>query len=226
MLRWVAIGFAVLVLGVAPTGASAAARDVDSTHAYLVAAHTALQAVVGKWSSVEAGIRRLDLRFHSECPDIGAGSPQSEEEQKLSYEVAGALWATGYHTDIKIVRSFDKAVAPLSWSNPTITHDARKFTKSLRQMAALPVPDLCGDVRTWTAGGYKAVPADTEQFDRRVEAIEVKEIPRRLLLPFLPSGDKALLAQTEHLATKFEELEFSRGQIDWNTALETLGLNQ
>jgi hypothetical protein len=226
MLRWVAIGFVSLALGVAPAGASAAQRDVASTHAYLVAAHTALRAVVGKWSSVETAIHQLDVRFHSECPDVGAGSPQSEEEQKLSYEVAGALWATGYHTDIEVVRSFVKAVAPLSWSNPAITRDARRFTKSLQQMAALHVPNLCADVRAWAAGGYKAVPADTDQFDRHVEAIEVKEIPRGLLRPFLPSADRPLLAQTEHLATRFEELEFSRGQVDWNTALETLGLNQ
>src|SRR5271156_1774500 len=132
MLRWVAIGFAVLVLGAAPASASAAQRDVASTQAYLVAAHTALRAVVGKWSSVEAGIHQLDLRFHAECPDVGAGSPQSGEEQKLSYEVAGALWATGYHTDIEVVRSFVKAVAPLSWSNPAITRDARRFTKGLQ----------------------------------------------------------------------------------------------
>jgi hypothetical protein len=215
-----------LALAVGPASASAAQRDVDSTQAYLVAAHTALQSVVGKWSSVESGIHQLDVRFHSECPDVGAGSPQSEEEQKLSYEVAGALWATGYHTDIKVVRAFVKAVAPLSWSNPTITRDARRFTKGLQQMAALPVPNLCGDVRAWAAGGYKAVPADTDQYDERVEAIQVKEIPRGLLLPFLPPSDRSLLAQTEHLATRFEELEFERGQIDWNTALETLGLNQ
>lgn len=226
MLRWVAIGFAMLALGAAPAGAAAAARDEASTHAYLVAAHTALHAVVSKWSSVEDSIHALDLRFHAECPDVGAGSPQSEEEQKLSYEVAGALWATGYHTDAGVVRAFVKAVGPLRWSNPAITRDAHRFTKGLQQMATLSVPNLCGDVRTWAAGGYKAVSADTEQFDQHVEAIEVKEIPRGLLLPFLPSADRSLLAQTEHLATRFEELEFSRGQIDWNTALETLGLNQ
>jgi hypothetical protein len=226
MLRWVAIGFTVLAMGVVPAGASAEPRDVASTHAYLVAAHTALHTVVGKWSAVEAGIHQLDIRFHNECPDVGAGSPQSEEEQKLSYEVAGALWATGYHTEAGVVRAFVKAVSPLRWSNPAITRDARRFTRGLQEMTALQVPDLCGDVRAWIADGFKAVPTDTQQYDRHVEAIEVKEIPRRLLLPFLPPNDKGLLAQTLRLATQFEELEFKRGQIDWNTALETLGLNQ
>lgn len=226
ILRRVAIALVVLALGAAPAAASAAPRDVASTHAYLVAAHTALQAVVGKWGRVETAIHGLDTRFEGECPHVGAGSPQSEEEQKLSYEVAGALWATGYHTDASVVRTFVKAVGPLRWSNPAITRDARRFTASLQAMVALPVPNLCGDVRAWAAEGYKAAPADTDQFDRRVEAIEVKEIPRGLLLPYLPASDRGLLAQTEHLATQFEELEFKRGQIDWDTALETLGLNQ
>jgi hypothetical protein len=226
MLGRLAILAAVLAVGLPPAGAAATPRDIASTHAYLVAAYTALHAVVSKWSAVEADIHKLDLKFRAECPAVGAGSPQSEEEQKLSYEVAGALWATGYHTDAKVVRAFVKAVNRLSWSNPAITRSARKLTKGLHEMTVLPVPDLCGDVRLWAAGGFKAVPATTKQYDRHVEAIEVKEIPRRLLAPYVQPADKALRARAERLATKFEELEFQRGQDDWNTLLETLALNQ
>jgi hypothetical protein len=88
------------------------------------------------------------------------------------------------------------------------------------------VPDLCGDVRAWGAGGYKAVPTDTQEYVRHVEAIEVKEIPRRLLIPYLLPSDKGLIARDEHLALKFEELEFQRGQDYWNALLEVLKLNQ
>ena len=226
MLRPLGTLAAVLTVGLAPAGAAAAPRDVASTHAYLVAAYAALHATVTTWSSVEANIRKLDQRFHAECPAVGAGSPQSEEEQKLSAEVAGALWATGYHTDAKIVQAFVKAVQPLRWSNPAITRSARRFTTGLHEMTLLPVPDLCGDVRAWGAGGFKAVPTDTEQYVRRVEAIEVKEIPRGLLAPFVQPSDRGLRARDERLATKYEELEFQRGQDDWNALLEVLALNQ
>jgi hypothetical protein len=226
MFRGLGILVVVLTLGLAPAGADAAPKDVASTHAYVVAAYAALHAVVSKWSSVEAGIRKLDSRFQAECPHVGAGSPQSEEEQKLSYEVAGALWASGYHTDAGIVQRFVKAVNPLRWSNPAITRSAHRFTKALHEMTLLPIPDLCGDVRLWSAGGYKGVPASTEQFDQRVEAIEIKEIPRKLLRPYARPQDKALIARVIRLNTKFEELEFSRGQDDWNTLLDTLALNQ
>jgi hypothetical protein len=217
---------AVLTLGLAPGSAAAAPRDVASTHAYLVAGYTALHATVTKWSSVEASIRKLDLRFHSECPNIGTGSPQSDEEQKLSSEVAGALWATGYRTDAKIVQRFVKAVSPLRWSNPAITRSAHRYVTALHEMTVLPIPDLCGDVRSWAAGGFQAVSASTEQYDRRVEAIEVKEVPRRLLAPYVQPADKGLRIRDERLATRFSELEFTNGQNDWNMLLETLALNQ
>jgi hypothetical protein len=217
---------AALALGLAPAGAQASAKDIASTHAYAVAAYAALHEVVTKWSTVEAGIHKLDAKFQAECPKVGAGSPQSEEEQKLSYEVAGALWATGYKTETKVVQRFVKAVGSLTWSNPAITRAARKFTKGLHEMASLPIPDLCGDVRAWTATGYKTVPADVAQYDRRVEAIEVKEIPRKLLLPYAQPSDRGLIATDERLDTRFSELEFERGQDDWDHLLEVLALNQ
>lgn len=217
---------AALVLGIAPACAQASAKDIASTHAYAVAAYAALHEVVTKWSKVEAGIHKLDLKFQAECPKVGAGSPQSEEEQLLSSEVAGALWATGYRTEAKVVQKFVKAVSSLTWSNPTITRAARRFTKGLHEMTLLPIPDLCGDVRAWTATGYKAMPANVAQYDRRVEAIEVKEIPRKLLLPYAQPSDHGLIAADERLDTRFGELEFERGQDDWDKLLEVLALNQ
>lgn len=226
MLGRLATIAALLTVALPPATAGATSQDVASTHAYLVASYAALHATVTTWSSVEASIHKLDLRFGAECPKVGAGSPQSEEEQKLSYEVAGALWATGYHTDAKIARTYARALSRLRWSNPATTRSARRLARGLREMTALQVPDLCGDVRAWSAGGFKAVPADVPQFDRHVEAIEIKEIPRRLLAPFVPAADKGLRVRDEHLETKFEELEFMRGQDDWDTLLETLALNQ
>lgn len=230
MMRRVRVVIAVFAVAL-PTSASmsmsaAASQDTSSTHAYVLAAYQALHATVTTWSSVEASIHKLDQRFQSQCPHIGAGSPQSEEEQKLSYEVAGALWATGYHTDAKIVNRFVEAIAPLHWSNPAIDRSARRLGASLRAMVALQVPDLCSDVSAWAAGGYNAVPASTAAYVRHVESIEVKEIPRNLLVRYALPGDHGLIARTERLATRFEELEFERGQFQWDKLLEVLALNQ
>jgi hypothetical protein len=44
--------------------------------------------------------------------DRGSGA-RNEPEQRLSYEVTGALWGTSYHTDAKIVQSLTNAVSLL-----------------------------------------------------------------------------------------------------------------
>jgi hypothetical protein len=223
-----AILITVLTVGLLPADALAGTprEDISSTHITLVAAYRTLHAVVSTWPTVEAGLHKLDLQFAAECPNVGAGSPENEPEEKLSYEVAGALWATGYHTDAGIAETFIKAVSPLRWSNPTLTRSAHRFITGLREMIALPVPDLCGDVRSWSASGYETIPASTLQFDRHVEAIKVEVPSPRLIASYVQPADRSLLRREEHLITRFEELEFTTGQRSWIKLLEVLGLNE
>lgn len=225
--RRFATALAVLALGATPAGAFAASQeDISSTHTTLVAAYKALHGVVSTWPTVEASLKRLNLKFAAECPGVGARSPQNESGQRLSYEVAGALWATGYDTDARFANAFIETVSPLRWSNHTIVRRGLKFIVGLHEMIALQVPDLCGDVRSWAASGYKTVPADTKQFDQHVESIEVGIPPLRLLAPYVRPSDRSLFARVKQLVTKFEELEFVTGQRFWNTLLDTLALNQ
>jgi hypothetical protein len=220
------LGALVLLAAGSSSAPAASSEDIASTHAYVEAANQALSAVVKTWPKVEAGIRKLDARYQSECAHVAAGSPQSEEEQKLAHEVAGALWASGYHTDAAIERRFVRAIGRLHWSNPTVNRYARRLIVSLNEMVALQIPDLCSDVRAWAAGGYKAVPASTSAYADHVDSIEIKEIPRNLLVAYARPSDKGLIARTERLATRFEELEFVVGQNDWDNLLELLSLNQ
>lgn len=225
--RLTSIAFAILILGLVPAAACAASsHDAASTHAYLAADYAVLHTTVSGWSRVENAIGKLDAKFASECPHVGAGSPQSEEEQKLSLEVAGALWATGYNANAGAIKSFVKTVSHLTWSNPATTRAARRLTKALTAMTSLAVPPLCTDVRTWAAGGYGAVPADVTAYAKHVEAIEINQIPHKLLAPFLQGSDRSLAARDAQLNTRFEELEFRHGQDQWNKLLEVLSLNQ
>jgi hypothetical protein len=217
---------AALAVAIAPAGASASSLDTASTHAYLLASYRLLHATVTTWSKVEAGIRQMDSKFRAECAGAGAGSPQDEEGQTLSTEAAGALWASGYHTDASLVRAYVRTLSRLRWSNPAITRSDRRLAQSLKEMLALKVPDLCADIHAWSATGFKAVPADAKAYAAHVSAIEVKEIPRSLLAPYVLPSDRGLRHRAEHLSTEYEELEFKRGQADWDALLETLGLNQ
>lgn len=226
MLRRWAIILTVLTAGLVPAGALASPEDVTSTHTALAAAYTALRAIVRTWPAEEASLHKLDLKFAAACPGVAAGSPQNESEQRLSYEVAGALWATGYHTDATIAQTFIKTVSPLRWSNPALTRRTHKFITGLREMIALQVPDLCGNTRSWTASGYETIPPSTLQFDQHVESIEVEVPSPQMFVKYVQPADRTLLARVEHLITRFEELEFVTGLREWDSLLETLGLNQ
>jgi hypothetical protein len=227
MLGRLTILLVVLAMGLTPASALAESQqDASSTHTALLAAYTTLHAVLNTWPTLEASLNQLNRKFETECPDVGAGSPQNEPEQKLSYEVAGALWATAYHTDAKIAQKFIAAVGPLKWSNPSIARRAHKFITGLREMIALRVPNLCGDVRSWTASGYNTIPASTLRFDQHVEAIEVEVPSPQVLAKYVPAADEGLFVKLEHLITTFNEREFTTGQHYWDTVLETLGLQQ
>jgi hypothetical protein len=233
MMGRLAIALAIGVFGLASGGtglptalAAPSSGDLASTHAYLEANYAALHAVVSGWSSDEAKIMALNRKLHGECPLVGAGSPQSDEAQKLSTEVVGALWATVYGANATAIQRFVKAVGSLHWSNAKLALGVHHYTQGLREMMALQVPNLCQDVRAWSATGFKTAPASTDMFDRHVEAIEVKEPSQRLLAPYERASDRSLVRRVAHLATRYSELEFTHGQSDWNELLETLALNQ
>jgi hypothetical protein len=227
-----AIFMAVLTVGLLSVGLlstdalAESQQDASSTHTALLAAYTTLNAVVNSWPTVEASLHNVEHKFATECPNIGAGSPQSEPEQRLSYEVAGALFAAGYHADAKIAETFIKTVSPLKWSNPSLTRRAHQFIKGLREMIALQVPNICGDVRSWTATGYATIPASTLQFDQHVEAINVEVPSPQILARYIQPADLGLFAKVQRLLKRFEELEFTTGQQAWDSLLETLGLQQ
>ncbi len=226
MRRCLAVPFAVLILALTPAIAGATSRDAASTHAYLTASYKLLHTAVSTWPAVERNIHKLEARLHAECPTAGAGSPENEEAQKLTYEAAGAVLAVGYRTDIASIRAYSNAVGHLSWSNREITRDAHRLAQGLLEMASLRVPDLCADVRAWSVTDFRVVPSDVAPYDRHVEAIDIHEIPQRLLTPYVQPADKQLRRQVEHLATKFEELEFMRGQADWIAMLKAVDLNE
>ena len=217
---------AVLALGLAPSTAGAASRDSASTHAYIQANYALAHTVEARIGSTQTSIEQRTRRFGRECPGVGVGSPQDEEAQKLSYEAAGAVWSVSYGSDAGPIRAFARAVKPLRWSNAKLTHIAQGYAKALQELAALPLPDLCGDARAWRASGFQTVPASTLRFDEHVESIEGHSIPARLLAPYEQPGDRGILARTTGLEANLEHLEFEAGIEDWLSLLDAVGLKQ
>jgi hypothetical protein len=209
---------------VAPARALASAGDVAATHAYIQANNALNRASVSLIPQGEARIQAYNSRLTRECPKAGAGSPVTEVSQPMSYEVAVALWAIAYSTAAAPIRTFVAAVKPLHWSNPRLTRIARNYATSLHELSTLPLPDLCVDVRAWTASGFQSVPANVAALDKRLEAIEGESIPARLLAPYERGSDAGLATRTRRLEVKLAENEFMVGQTDLIEVTQTLGL--
>ncbi|HEY7952094.1 MAG TPA: hypothetical protein VID70_03845 [Solirubrobacteraceae bacterium] len=210
----------------APAAASAAPRDIAATHTYIQANYALARAVDARIASTQASIMERTEQFGRECGNVGAGSPQNEDAQKLSYEVAGALWSVSFGANAGPIHTFARAVKPLRWSSPKLTGLARAYAGSLLGLATLHLPDLCGDVRAWSASGFHTVPPATLRFDARVENLEPRTIAPRLLAPYESPADRGALTRTTHLESQLEANEFEVGFDDWTSLLGTLGLKQ
>jgi hypothetical protein len=223
MLARVASLLALVVALVVPAGAQAAG-DVAATHTYIRANNALARASLARIHAGQAAIDALDHKISAECPRAGAGAPISQASFPMSEEVSVALWSVSWATGAPSIRAFARAVKPLRWSNARITRIVRRYAAALQEMANIPLPNLCADVRAFAASNFTAVPASITALDSRVLAIELETVPQKLLAPFERNGDRALAARTEGLEHEFAEAEFVKGQDDLIRTTELLGL--
>jgi hypothetical protein len=213
-------------LCLAPASVLAAPQDVASTHAYIQAYSALTRARAAKFGAIQAKVDQLNSRLARECPLIGTGSLQDEASQRVTAEVAAALWSIEYGTDAGPIRTFVNAVKRLRFSNRAITRVAQKYANDLRVLSTIPLPNLCGDVGTWKANGFQTLPATTVAIDDRVEGIEPKPLSQQLLAPYERGSDASLMAQAVRQQLSLEEREFTTGLHDLLKVLATLALNE
>jgi hypothetical protein len=227
MLARCAIGVAVAgLIAALPAQALASSQDLAATHAYLEANYALSRTGVGLIHREQSNVERLNAKLAQECPNVGAGSPESEASEPMSYEVAVALWSVLYGTAAGSIQTFQAAVKPLHWSSPRITHLTQRYAGDLHELATLSRPNLCADVTAWKATHYETVPASVISLQHRVEAIQPEPVPNSLLVRFESGADRALAASTAKLETKLLNAETVIGFNDWDQVLATLGLQQ
>ncbi|HUB36032.1 MAG TPA: hypothetical protein VL972_04350 [Solirubrobacteraceae bacterium] len=209
-----------------PAAALASSGDAGATHAYLEADYALAQASKTNVAPAQAKVVAFAHRLRGECGREGSGAPQTEAEQPLTYEAAGALWSITYGANARPIGAFARAVQGLHWSQRKLTHTAQAYAKTLQGLATLSLPHLCADVAAWKASGFGPAPAATVSFDRHVEALEAHAIPLKLLAPYEDAADRALAQRTAGLETKLLNTETVEGYNDWDLVLETLGLPQ
>jgi hypothetical protein len=202
---------ATLVLAVAPaqalakTGNHARAENIATTKVYIQAdyalAHTA--------------------RINMQTGEAALASLQ----QTLSNEVIGAMSVVFIRSDVQEVAAFAETVAHLHWSNRKLTRKVKGYAAKFKTLAALEMPNVCGDVRAWAASGYRTLPTSTTQFDERYSAndVGIGEVPAHLLAPYEDSHERRVLALTRQFESELVDAE-ARAVAQWSKILNALEL--
>jgi len=217
-------GIVVLALVAMPTPALASGQDVAATHTAIAADYSLAHLRVSMINSTQAKVESYKHKLASECPDAGAGSPETEAAEPMSGDVADALWSIDYGAAAGPIARFGSAIRSLHWSSATFSRAIHGLASNLNSLAMIRMPDLCADVRSWTASGFKTVPPQVLELDHHVEPLSLPEVPWKLVARDERGNEASMVAYIQHAETKLGEAEFTLGQSDWYQVLETVGL--
>jgi len=158
-----AIG-SIASLAATASSASASSSNAAATQAYIQAGYQALRVGIAHLATSEAAPLHVLAKVQSECPQVGAQSPENSESTQMSDDVIGAIVLSAYAPDLQAIRTFIHAAAGLRWSNPGLTHEIHAYVSDWKTLVSLPIPNLCSDVKAWGANGFGPLPANITAF--------------------------------------------------------------
>ena len=224
---WRRIAAALVVLG-ALAGAQpalAAGGNAAATQAYLQADLRLTRTAAGKIPAAKAAIDGVLAHVRHECPAAASESPQNPQSTQLSNEVIGAMVTAAIAVDPAAGRAFVRAVHPLRWSNASLTSAVRGYAAKIQTLLSLPQPNVCADVHSWAASGYRTLPANTLSFSPRFMAawVAVGEQPAGLA-SFENPAARATARQAAQREEQISEFEVHEVET-WGTIMNALELS-
>jgi hypothetical protein len=210
---------------VAPVTAVAAGGDAATTRTYIHANYALVSAGHANIHRTEAAVHALVGQIRRECPQAALGSPQDDQSTELSNELIGKMVLTGGRSDRAAVGSYLRAVSGLRWSSGSVNRAVGGYVEMLRTLYNLGSPDICGDIESWKASGFKHLPPATGPFVRAF-------IPDWVSLGVLPGGlaqfETGELRSLARISARYEsqlmEME-ARLVEDWGKIMNELVLN-
>lgn len=207
-----------------PASAVAGASDASATKEYLAANSTLVRTAKSYLRRAEAAPLGLLAVVKRECPQAAAKSPQGTQSGELSDEVIGAMVLSAYHLDVPGLKGFVGRIEHLRWSNRHLTREVRIYSEQLEALAVLRPPDICADVRSWAASGYRTVPASTIAFNKAF-------MPEWVRVGYLPGGLGSFETPAERTVAKRShalEVELIDGEAravdSWGKIMDELEL--
>jgi hypothetical protein len=218
------LALALLLAGALPASASAAS-DTAGTQAYIQADYMLATTAASNIHRSESAIFGVLARVRRRCPLAAAASPQNPQSTQLSNEVIGAMVTGAIASDIPAIRRFVSAVGHLRWSSRGLTSEVKTYVSQLRTLSSLSQPDVCADVRSWAASGYRTVPAATVAFDGRFMPswVALGELPPGLAR-FESGAARSLAHRAELREGQLSEFEVRRVET-WGEIMNALDLS-
>lgn len=225
-IRHVALIFASLTaIALVPAPALATSADVTATQAYVRANYALVSSAHAKVGVAEAILQALLRRVRSECPRAAAGSPQDTDSEALTFELVGEMRLAATRPNAGAVAKFARTVAKLRWSNAKLNNAVRAYSAQLRKQSLLAVPDICAEVRAWSASGFQTLPAGTPRFNQAMgEYVAMGMVPTRLIAAYVTPAQKGLLNRTRRFEEDISEVEAFAVET-WGSIMDALALN-
>lgn len=224
---------ATLVCAAAALGGSAAvaagsSSDAQATHAYLIAQHRLITALLHDIPTVRAVERTTTRHIARECAGVVSGMPKepklfpmpsprvrgegarlSQQKQTIEDELDAAVADPFDSVYRPAEEAYVAEVRGLSWSNPEITSTLQATTEDRLETVSAPAPPFCADAKVWAQSGYRALSAASREFEAARAAAQAnadqgqKRSVETLLKPYESAADRALIRKTNAEANKF-----------------------
>lgn len=176
------------------TGGAGAATSGDraTTHAYLLATIAFERTTLANERAGSAAQSTLAARLEHECTGVLAHASQEGGEVvpgKLSARARGerdrtqhqlsllqsefghAMSAAELTPDRAAILAYGQTVRSLSWSSATLTAALRLPAEGAELLSAPTSFDVCADMRSWVASGYRKLTAATIVSEEAAEAL-------------------------------------------------------
>ncbi len=200
--------------------------NAAATQKYIQANYALVQAGASKLGAARAALRAVRSQIEGECPRAAAESPQNPESTELSNEIIGAMVTNAYRTDVPAGQSFVRAASGLRWSNRRLTSTIHSYVSRLKVLIGLAPPNVCADIRSWVASGYRTLPATTIRFDQQFMPnwVAIGELPSALG-PYERGSQRSVINRTGALEDQLIEFEANDGVETWWNIMNALVLN-
>jgi hypothetical protein len=248
---WVTLLALGLFLAIAPASVSATSQNATATHAYLVAINSFEETELANLPQSLAATEVAAAQISGECPGILANAPPAEEKLGLGLEsvTQPSARAEGetrrqsrQRSDLQVELSLAlasrpepvreaaatlvRALAPLKWSNPSVTFLVHVTVEDIQAELEIPTPAVCTDMKAWVASGYRTLSPASKDISRHTEALlklvfELLAVSEQApihalpmyLAPYENAADKALAQHDEALTAQMKQGSETRADI-------------